>query len=263
MTVCTWWVVSAYSAVHNDEWCLCCVWGRKEQEQDRRTSLVCSGAAVLYVAGSFFPVSTPLVLWFIGANHPLHLSRFPGSPHCTGETTKCDRNRLPIGYFQLETVGKVLGGSMRLSLWNAEVIVFGSLCNTVTVDRSFAASASTPLRPRPLPRSPIPFSFLHPLFFLLSLFFACSLSHTTTVQVTGIIHTTSGAVSFTVLTHALKDFHAVNFKGTGGERGVAWRWNPRQVRRGVWCAFVILWWLQPHERGMQHIIHYSHFTFHQ
>ena len=47
-------------------------------------------------------------------------------------------------------------------------------------------------------------------------------------EATGTITTTKGTVEFTVLTHALKDFHAVNYRGTGGERTAGFEWHPRQ-----------------------------------
>ena len=47
-------------------------------------------------------------------------------------------------------------------------------------------------------------------------------------QATGTISTSKGTVEFTVLTHALKDFHAVNYRGTGGERAAGFEWHPRQ-----------------------------------
>ena len=47
--------------------------------------------------------------------------RQPNSVNATGNGGRCDRTRLPIGYFQLEVRGKVLGGSMRLSLWDAQL----------------------------------------------------------------------------------------------------------------------------------------------
>ena len=85
--------------------------------------------------------------------------RMPGSRHYIGETTKCDRPRLPIGYFQLNTTGKVLSGSMRLSLWNAEI--------------------------------------------------------------TGMLRTTKGTVSFTVITHALKELNVINTNSSVGEAASA------------------------------------------
>lgn len=93
--------------------------------------------------------------------------RMPNSPYAIGEATKCDRNRLPIGFFRLATVGDVISGSMRLRLHDAEVA--------------------------------------------------------------GTIVTTVGSVDFTVLTHATRDLNAINYIGTGGEKGnAAWSWNPRQ-----------------------------------
>ena len=47
--------------------------------------------------------------------------RMPGSAHAVGNGGRCDRVRLPIGYFQLSTAGAVKSGSMRLSLYDAEL----------------------------------------------------------------------------------------------------------------------------------------------
>ena len=45
--------------------------------------------------------------------------RMPGTEYAVGNGGRCDRVRLPIGYFQLRTAGKVARGSMRLSLAHA------------------------------------------------------------------------------------------------------------------------------------------------
>jgi alpha-L-fucosidase 2 len=47
--------------------------------------------------------------------------RMPGSEFAVGNGGRCDRVRLPIGYFVLKTEGKVKSGAMRLSLWDAEI----------------------------------------------------------------------------------------------------------------------------------------------
>eukprot|EP00036_Acanthoecidae_sp_10tr_P015030 CAMPEP_0206292158 /NCGR_PEP_ID=MMETSP0106_2-20121207/3486_1 /ASSEMBLY_ACC=CAM_ASM_000206 /TAXON_ID=81532 /ORGANISM="Acanthoeca-like sp., Strain 10tr" /LENGTH=200 /DNA_ID=CAMNT_0053722731 /DNA_START=10 /DNA_END=608 /DNA_ORIENTATION=+ len=53
--------------------------------------------------------------------------RMPNSPLATGETTKCDRNRLPIGYFQLATKGRVV---VRVDAYLYDAVVAGSVTTT-------------------------------------------------------------------------------------------------------------------------------------
>jgi alpha-L-fucosidase 2 len=98
---------------------------------------------LMVTAGNATPADIGTLRFDLGRTDAVD-GRMPGSEFATGKL-KCDRPRLPLGFLQLERLPPVVSATMRLALYDAQVLVELALEGGATVQVSAITHATEPV----------------------------------------------------------------------------------------------------------------------